>query len=105
MDSAARQRHWTIQFETFYFGPLRNVLTDVIPLVLGRALMRFRIAPFVVATLLVAVSVFSAQIGTDTTTSQYEALRHSILVLKFGRSPEGQEIPSPDCFNRAQWDR
>jgi len=67
--------------------------------------MRFRVAPFAVATLLFAVGVLSAQDASDTATSQYEALRHSILVLKFGRSPEGQQIPSPECFNRAPWDR
>jgi len=67
--------------------------------------MRFRIARSVIATLLVTVSVLSAQDASDTATSQYEALRHSILVLKFGRSPEGQQIPSPDCYLRAPWDR
>ena len=67
--------------------------------------MRFVIAPFVMVTLLVAASLVFAQDASDTTTSQYEALKHSILVLKFGRSPDGQQIPYPDCFNRAPWDR
>ncbi len=66
--------------------------------------MRFAIAS-VLAFFFLAVSLDSAQDASDTTTSQYEALKNSILILKFGRSPEGQQIPYPDCFNRAPWDR
>ena len=67
--------------------------------------MKFGIASFVSVALLLAASSVPAQDASDTVTSKYEALRHSILVLKFGRSPEGQQIPSPDCFTRAPWDR
>ncbi len=66
--------------------------------------MRFGIA-FVLVSVLLAASLAPAQDARDSTTSKYEALTHSILVLKFGRSPEGQQIPSPDCFTRAPWDR
>jgi hypothetical protein len=57
--------------------------------------MRLDIAPSVVITLLVVVSLVSAQDASDTATSHYEALKHSILMLKFGLSPDGQQIPSP----------
>src|ERR1700743_3851176 len=67
--------------------------------------MRLRIPPAVLVTLLIAVRLLSAQDASDTATSQYEALKNSIIVLKFGLSPESQQIPSPDCYNRGPWDR
>ena len=69
-----------IEFETLYFHRRKS-------LVIENALMRFGIAPSVVVTLLLAVSLVSAQDASDTATSQYETLKHSILVLKFVARP------------------
>ncbi|MFN7993741.1 MAG: hypothetical protein U0Q18_09085 [Bryobacteraceae bacterium] len=68
------------------------------------ASMRSGIVLLPLAVLLIDVSVTSAQDASDTATSPNASAKHSILVLKFGRSPEGQQIPSPDNFNRAPWD-
>ncbi len=67
--------------------------------------MQFRIAAFTALAVLLATSAVSAQDGGDATTARYDALKNSILVLKFGLSPEGQQIPSPDCYGRGPWDR